>query len=115
MWPFTKTIEAPTYPVQNQLAMAIKSLSVPQATAKWSLFPQGQKQWSTQTAIDEGYNGSSIVYACVEKRAKLIASIPMFSRFLKNPGVPQASLVKNSASGALPSASPFVRFKIKSI
>ena len=75
-WPFTKTIEAPTYPVQNQLAMAIKSLSVPQATAKWSLFPQGQKQWSTQTAIDEGYNGSSIVYACVEKRAKLVASIP---------------------------------------
>lgn len=76
MWPFTKKIAVPSPLVKDQLAMAIKSLSTPQATARWTLFAQGQKDWSTQTAIDEGFNASAIVYACTEKRAKLLASIP---------------------------------------
>lgn len=76
MWPFNKKIAAPVSTVENQLAVAIKSLSMPQAMAKWTLHPQSEKQWDTQAAIDEGYNASAIVYASVEKRAKLLASIP---------------------------------------
>lgn len=53
----------------------IKSLSLPEAAPRWWLFAQ-RSQWRTKVAIDEGYNASSIVYACVEKRAKLIASVP---------------------------------------
>lgn len=77
MWPFKKkTIEAPSFPVVDQLAMAIKSISTPQAQARWSLYAQGEQDWDTRTAIREGFNASAIVYACVEKRAKLLASVP---------------------------------------
>jgi len=76
MWPFSKKIQAPVYSVQDQLALAVKSITTSQASAKWKLYPQGNGMWSNQTAIDEGYNASAVVYACVEKRAKLLASIP---------------------------------------
>ncbi len=77
MWPFTKkTISAPTVPVANQLAMSIKSLSLPEASPNWQLFSKRNPDWRPEVAIEEGYNASSIVYAAVEKRAKLIASVP---------------------------------------
>ena len=77
MWPFkSKTIAAPSYPIQDQLAVAIKSITGPQASAKWKLHSRGEQDWDTTTAIKEGFNASAIVYASVEKRAKLLASIP---------------------------------------
>ena len=40
------------------------------------MYTRGQKDWCTDTAIKEGYQASAIVYASIEKRAKLLASIP---------------------------------------
>jgi HK97 family phage portal protein len=75
MWPFTrKTLPTPIYPVAAQLSL--KSLPLPEATPRWWLFSQRDPLWLTDVAIKEGYNASAIVYACVEKRAKLIASVP---------------------------------------
>ncbi len=70
------TIPTPSLGVADQLAMAIKSLSLPQAAPAWSLYAKSNPGWDTETAIREGYNASAIVYACVEKRAKLLASAP---------------------------------------
>lgn len=73
MWPFKrKAIRFPQTPIEHQL----KSLTLPQANPTWRLYAQRQKNWNPQTAVDEGYNASAIVYACVEKRAKLVASVP---------------------------------------
>jgi len=75
MWPFnrkTKLVPVPSEPVEQQ----VKSLSLPQAQPQWRLYAAKQKDWLVRTAIDEGYNASAIVYACVEKRAKLLASVP---------------------------------------
>lgn len=70
LWPWGKrTIKAPSPP------MRLKSLPLPEATPRWWLFAK-RAQWRADVAILEGYNASSIVYACVEKRAKLIASVP---------------------------------------
>jgi HK97 family phage portal protein len=79
MWPFKTKIAANVPSVNAQIGHLLKSITLPEAQPKWSLFPQGQKDWSTQTAIDEGYNASAIVYAAVEKRAKLIASAPWYA------------------------------------
>jgi len=75
-WPFKRTIKSPAPPVQQQLAMSVKSLSLPEATPRWWLFSRRDDLWLTDTAIKEGYNASAIVYAAVEKRAKLLASVP---------------------------------------
>lgn len=74
MWPFNgKRI---THPAATQpLDIQLKSLTLPAANPHWNLFGQSDK-WKTQVAIDEGYNASAIAYACIEKRAKLLASIP---------------------------------------
>lgn len=77
VWLFSrKTIKSPALPVSNQLAFSIKSLSLPEATPKWFLFSKRDATWNVNTAINEGYSASSIVYTAVEKRAKLIASVP---------------------------------------
>jgi len=74
MWPFKrKTLTpVPAPPLEQQ----VKSLSLPQALPQWRLFAARQKDWHVETAIQEGYAASSIAYACIEKRAKLIASVP---------------------------------------
>lgn len=75
MWPFTRKqqlIPVPAEPVEQQ----VKSLSLPQALPQWRLSAGRQKDWQVETAIREGYVASSIAYACIEKRAKLIASMP---------------------------------------
>ena len=74
MWPFKKTLIAQAV---EPVALQLKSLSLPQALPNWSLYSRSQEGWDTQTAIIEGYNASAIVYACIEKRAKLLASIPL--------------------------------------
>lgn len=76
MWPFRRKLRVPYSPVQDQLSIAVKSLSLPEATPTWSLFAKKQDKWDQRVAIEEGYNASAIVYAAVEKRAKLIASVP---------------------------------------
>lgn len=75
MWPFnrkTKLVPVPSEPVEQQ----VKSLSLPQALPQWKLYASRQKDWHVETAIQEGYAASSIAYTCIEKRAKLIASVP---------------------------------------
>jgi HK97 family phage portal protein len=73
MWPFkSKTLPVPYQPVEHQL----KSLTLPQANPSWKLYAKMQLDWRPEVAIAEGYNASAIVYACVEKRAKLLASAP---------------------------------------
>ena len=76
---FSRKISANVPTVTQQLKFKIKSITLPEAQPKWNLFPQQQKDWSTKVAIDEGYNASAIVYAAVEKRAKLIASVPWYA------------------------------------
>ena len=64
--------------------MVLKSLTLPQSNPNWSLYAAKQKDWSTQIAIREGYNASAIVYSAVEKRAKLIASVPWQVKIKRN-------------------------------
>lgn len=71
-----KPIPYPYKDVAKQLALALKSLSLPQAQPSWKLYADRQRDWSPQVAIDEGYKASSVVYTAVEKRAKLISSVP---------------------------------------
>jgi len=85
MWPFDKKIQAPSVAVEQQavntLAQAIKSLSGPAATPSWKInSPQVRTDWDFLTAVVEGYNVSAVVYACVEKRAKLLASVPWVAK-----------------------------------
>ncbi len=75
MWPFKKTelVDVPSPPIELQL----KSISAPQANPTWKTGKASTRaDWDPETATREGYNASAIVYACVEKRAKLIASVP---------------------------------------
>ena len=76
MWPFSRKLRSPAMPVESQLAMSIKSVSLPEVTPRWWLFARRDTDWNIETAILEGYQASSVVYAAIEKRAKLIASVP---------------------------------------
>lgn len=77
MWPFSKKkIPFPYSDIASQLDMALKSFSLPEVSPNWKLFSQRQTDWLPQVAINEGYKASAVVYAAVEKRAKLIASVP---------------------------------------
>ncbi len=76
MWPFKRKMQVPTYSVPEQLGMSVKSVTLPEVTPQWSLFPKRHESWLAEVAIRDGYNASSIVYAAVEKRAKLLASVP---------------------------------------
>lgn len=82
MWPFkTKTLS---------MAMEQKSISLPQAQPRWNLYARAQKGWTVQAAISLGYDESTIAYACIEKRAKLIAGVPfVVSRKVGADYVPQ--------------------------
>jgi len=84
MWPFKKKlIENPSPSLPAQVEMVVKSLSLPESQPNWSLYAHHNKDWDVQKAIWEGYDASSIVYACVEKRAQLIASVPWKAQTLK--------------------------------
>lgn len=75
MWPFNRKqtlIQAPTPKIADQ----IKSISFPQSQPQWRLHAASRSDWDVDTAIQEGFKASTIVYACVEKRAKLLASVP---------------------------------------
>mgnify|MGYP000415507140 FL=1 len=76
MWPFSRKLQTPVYTPEQQLRLAIKSASLPELTPRWWLFARRDYEWDAETAIKEGYNASAIVYAAVEKRAKLLASVP---------------------------------------
>lgn len=76
MWPFSRKLKSPVLPVEQQLAFSIKSVSLPELTPRWWLFARRDYDWNIQTAIEEGYQASAVVYAAVEKRAKLLASVP---------------------------------------
>lgn len=81
MWPFKdKTLSAQAPDIKEQLGFALKNYTAPQLVPSWKLSLQSQRDWSVTTAITEGYNASAIVYACVEKRAKLIASVPWVAK-----------------------------------
>ena len=57
----------------------IKSVTLPEVTPRWKLSGlkgQTRTDWCTKTAIEEGYNQSVVTFACIEKRAKLAASVP---------------------------------------
>lgn len=84
MWnPFKrKAIPYPYAGVANQVALILKSVSYPQTQPSWRLYGQQQSKWLPQVAINEGYQASAVVYAAVEKRAKLIASVPWVVRLL---------------------------------
>ena len=86
MWPFTKKIQATHTPVAQQVAIALKSLSLPEASPNWRQFAKMQEKWCTKTAINEGYNASAIVYAAIEKRAKLLAAVPWQAKRKKPDG-----------------------------
>jgi len=79
MWPFSQKITNNAPSANTEVKFALKSITLPEAQPSWNLFPQKQREWSTAVAIDEGYNASAIVYAAVEKRAKLIASVPWYA------------------------------------
>ena len=79
MWLFSRKIKNNVPSVSEQIKFKLKSITLPESQPSWNLFPQQQREWSTATAIDEGYNASAIVYAAVEKRAKLIAGVPWYA------------------------------------
>lgn len=77
MWPFSrKTLPAPVRPIAQQVALHLKSFSLPEVSPTWNLYSRKDPNWLSEVAIQEGYNASAIVYAAVEKRAKLIAATP---------------------------------------
>ena len=73
-WFKKKTMQQPVYSVAQQLD--VKSYTLPEMVPRWTLTPKRHENWRTDVAINEGYNASAIVYAAVEKRAKLLASVP---------------------------------------
>lgn len=79
MWPFSKKIQQSMPSVPSQIAMAVKSITLPEAQPDWKLFAKKDKLWDVETAIHEGYNASAVVYTCVEKRASLVSSVPWYA------------------------------------
>lgn len=74
-----KKIQPQIIDVNEQIAHAlreIKSMTLPQSRPTWKLDARKRQDWDFTTAVVEGYNVSAIVYACVDKRAKLVASVP---------------------------------------
>lgn len=77
MWPFKqKTVPVVVPSIAEQIEHALKSISFPQAQPTFKLKARKRSDWDFKTAVVEGYNASAIVYSSVEKRAKLIASVP---------------------------------------
>lgn len=90
MWPFAKKISAAPEPIKEQLGFLVKNYTGPQLVPAWRLGIQGQKGWDYSVAVAEGYDASAIVYACVEKRAKLIASVPWIAKKKTRDGLQDA-------------------------
>lgn len=81
MWPFApKTLRSTAYSVPSQLE--IRSYSLPEMIPHWQLFAMPDDEWDVDSAIRHGYQASAIVYAAVEKRARLIASVPWHAQRL---------------------------------
>lgn len=79
MWPFSKKISQNLPSVPTQVAMAVKSVTLPEAQPDWKLFAKKDRLWDNDVAILEGYNASAVVYTCVEKRATLVSSVPWYA------------------------------------
>lgn len=84
MWPFSKKIKHDLPSNMRQVAMAVKSVTLPEAQPDWKLFAKKDKLWDNDVAILEGYNASACVYRCVETRATLTSSVPWYAG-LKQP------------------------------
>ena len=81
MWPFPNRIKKESVSLEAQI-LSLKSFSVPELTPRWKLNHSTKRaDWNTETAICEGYNASAVVYACIEKRAKLVSSVPWKAMF----------------------------------
>ena len=68
MWPFRKKIV--------EKSIEEKSVSLPDTTAQWMVGQPFFKDWSTETAIREGYKVSSWVFACITKIMDSASSVP---------------------------------------
>ena len=79
MWLFSKKVKPNIPSVPSQIAMAVKSITLPEAQPDWRLFAKKDKLWNIDNAILEGYNASAVVYTCIEKRASLVASVPWYA------------------------------------
>jgi len=79
VWPFTKKVFEQKAPeLGDQINILLKSITLPQATPTWNVGKPTKNNWCAKVAIDEGYSVSAIVYSCIEKRAKLVSSVPWF-------------------------------------
>jgi HK97 family phage portal protein len=87
MWPFSTKIAKQSLTVEQQIAHALKSYTPQEIQPRWILNAfQSKKNWNTDTAIKEGYNASAVVYAAIEKRAKLVSSVPWKAMRKKSDG-----------------------------
>lgn len=82
MWnPFKRSnqpVPAPVLSVDFQLKQITEAVKKGiQIAPSWTIGKsRGRSDWDFRTAVVEGYTASTIVYACVEKRAQLVASVP---------------------------------------
>lgn len=83
---FSKKVQQNTPSVSSQVALALKSFTLPEVQPTWHLFAKKDRLWNADTAILEGYNASAAVYACVEARAKLVSSVPWKAVMKKRDG-----------------------------
>jgi HK97 family phage portal protein len=79
MWPFSKKLQQHVPSVPTQIAMAVKSVTLPETQPDWKLFSRKDRLWDNAVALLEGYNASAVVYTCVEKRATLTSSVPWYA------------------------------------
>jgi len=54
----------------------VKSVTLPELLLTYSRTAPVFQKWDTETAIEQGLKASGIFYACVDRRAKSVASIP---------------------------------------
>lgn len=86
MWPFSKKVQQKLPDELSQVAMAVKSFTLPEVQPRWNLFAKKDKLWDVDTAILEGYNASAAVYRCIEMRATLVSSVPWYAARKKSDG-----------------------------
>jgi HK97 family phage portal protein len=71
-WPFTR---------KDSVIPEIKNLTLPDllkmsvGEAKWSSWTK-DSWWDHETAVKLGYEASGVLFACIDKRAKAVASVP---------------------------------------
>ena len=81
-----KKIQKEYSTVSKQVELLLKSYSLPEMSPNWKLYSSLREGWSVRNAIDDGYNVSSVVFACIEKRAKLMAAVPWVAKIKKADG-----------------------------